>query len=101
MNNTYGDWIFYGGLLGAFGAAITVYFYAKTKGPDKLTWKPMAIIIAFFMFPTVILPILLMPGITVLEKAVVTIALILFGVVRYYATTKGQEVMAKLREKSS
>ncbi|ABQ25440.1 hypothetical protein [Geotalea uraniireducens] len=99
MSNLYGDWLFYGGLAGVFGIGITIYFYGRKVGADNLNWKHYSIIIGIFMFPTVILPILLMPGVTVSEKIGVTIALTVFGAVRYYATTKGQEAVAELRER--
>ena len=99
MNGFYGDWIFYGGLFGAFGAGITIYFYAKKKGAENVNWKHCSIILLIFMFPSVILPFLLYPTIPIPEKIGVTVAILLFGAVRYYATTKGQEGVMEMRER--
>lgn len=99
MSNFYGDWIFYGGLAGVIGSVITVIVYGKKVGADNLNWKHYSIIIGIFMFPTIVLPILLLPGIPLFEKIGVAVALTIFGAVRYYATTKGQEAVAEMRER--
>jgi hypothetical protein len=91
--------LFYGGLAGALGAGITTYFYAMKKGVENTTWKPCSIIIILFIFPTVVLPILLIPSIPLSGKIGIAIVLTLFAAVRFYATTKGQEAVAKIRER--
>lgn len=99
MTAFYGDWIFYGGLFGAFGAGITIYFYAKKKGAENVTWKHCSVILLIYIFPTIMLPILLLPSIPLSEKIGVVVALTIFGAVRYYATTKGQEGVLEIRER--
>jgi hypothetical protein len=94
----YGDWLFYGGLAGTAGIGITIYFLAKKIGPDKVKGKHFAIVILLFMFPTVLLPLLLAPIFSITEKIAIAIGLTLFCIVRYNATTKGQEAVAELRE---
>ena len=98
MRDFYHDWLFFGGLAGICGSLITLYFHAKRKGVENINWKQISIIFIIFLFPTIILPLLLLPGIPWSNKIGYVIAIILFGIARYYATTKGQEAMAKLRE---
>jgi hypothetical protein len=93
----YSDWLFYGGCTGVLGSVLTVIIYGKKIGANNLNWKHYSVIITIFMFPTVILPILLTPGIPLSEKIGVSIALTLFAAARYYATTKRQEAKAEIR----
>lgn len=92
------DWFKYGILVGVLGGAITIQLYGRKIGYTNLNWKHYAIIASIWLFPTVLLPFLLTPGMSVTAKIITVIGLILFGVLKYYTTTKAQEGMAELRK---
>jgi hypothetical protein len=91
------DWFFYGGLVGAVGVGITIYLYGRKIGHANLNWKHYAIILPIWMFPTMVLPFLLMPGMSMAGKTAIVIGLIFFLALKYYTTTKAQEGMTELR----
>ena len=98
MIEFYGNWLFYGGMLGVLSTMVAAYAYGK-KHDGKIGWKPSLLILSICMFPTVMLPLLLAPGVSKLGKAILCSALILFAIVRYVFSTMVQDALNKLRRK--
>lgn len=86
----YGDWIFYGGLLGVFISGFWLYCLGKRIGAHNLRGKHFFTVISTCLFPTILLPLWLCPA-SLLFKMSVTILLVAVGIARYFATTKAQE----------
>jgi hypothetical protein len=94
----YGDWIFYGGCLGVIGVGISAHIYGKKiGGADKLTGKQNLVIITVFLFPTVILPLMLTPVFSVTQQILIISGLVLFGILRYYVSTRAHERYKKIK----
>lgn len=98
MLEFYHNWLFYGTFFGLFGTGITLYIYGKIKGAEKLNWKVNFTVASIFMFPTIVLPFLLAPMMTLWWKIAVLVATLVFVVLKYYMQTKAQESIAEWRE---
>jgi hypothetical protein len=92
----YGNWMFYGGIIGVILAGLTGYFVAKKIGPGNFSWKHYAIIMGIFMFPTVFLPFLLTPG-RLLIKIWGIAGATLFGAANYYMARKAQKNVGEFK----
>ena len=84
----YGDWIFYGGVLGLVIAGIWTYILEKKYSPYMVPWKQHLILISVCIIPTIVLPFWLSPAVPIWGKIGGTGGITLYSIIRYILATK-------------
>jgi len=84
----YGDWIFYGDVLGLVIAGIWTYILEKKYSPYMVPWKQHLILISVCIIPTIVLPFWLSPAVPIWGKIGGTGGITLYLIIRYILATK-------------